>query len=132
MAKTILLKKKELSPRYIVDISRRLRLKMTPAECMLWEKIAKKQLGGFRFRRQHPIGRYIVDFCCFNRKVVVEIDGDVHNAQKLYDRSRDDVLHARGFKVFRFTNEEVINQNERVLQQILDACMHSEVPRRGI
>jgi very-short-patch-repair endonuclease len=77
---------------------------MTDAEKILWEKISKRKIDGLRFRKQHSIGRYIVDFYCFEKKLVIELDGDIHDSQKEYDHNRDNELTARGNTILRFKN----------------------------
>jgi very-short-patch-repair endonuclease len=95
-----------------------LRRDQTPAERQLWACLRGKQLGGFRFRHQHPIGPFIVDFCCLSPRLVVEIDGDSHAAQVKYDASRTTYLEERGYAVIRFTNEDVQRRLEGVLAEI--------------
>ncbi len=91
----------------------------TKAEVLLWEELRAKQLAGYKFRRQHPIGSFIVDFYCPLRKLVIEIDGPVHNNQKAYDKTREDYLQAMGFTVLRFANQKVEDHMSDVLQEIL-------------
>jgi len=91
---------------------------MTPAERRLWQHLRRKQLGGLRFRRQHPIGRFIVDFYCAEHRLIVEIDGDVHAGQVGYDRARDEWLEERGYRIVHFTNREVECHLSRVLEAI--------------
>jgi very-short-patch-repair endonuclease len=102
--------------------ARELRRQMTPAERLLWRHLCRKQLGGLRFRRQHPIDRFIVDFYCAEHRLAVEIDGDVHAAQTEYDKARTEWLEARGCRVIRFTNQEVRQQLPAVLEAIYTAC----------
>lgn len=101
-----------------------LRKNMTKAEKMLWEKLRKKRLDGFRFRNQHPISRYVLDFYCFKAKLGIEIDGKHHNdeIQRFYDDDRTENLEELGVKVIRFSNEEVINDLEGVLTRIQREC----------
>jgi very-short-patch-repair endonuclease len=114
----ILIKKKEYAPRYVVEFSRQMRLDMTNAESLLWERLCKRRFEGLRFRRQHPIRRYIVDFYCHEKKLAIEADGKVHEKQKEYDRRRDDDLRARGYHILRFSNEEIENDIESVLNHM--------------
>ena len=109
---------KKYSPRYVVDISRKLRLEMTQAEKILWPRINNKQLDGLRFRNQHPIGRYIADFYCHEIQLVIEIDGGIHNERKEYDSYRNGWLEAGGHTVLRFCNEEIENYIDSVLETI--------------
>ncbi|MEZ4931500.1 MAG: DUF559 domain-containing protein [Saprospiraceae bacterium] len=101
-------------------LSRELRGKQTEAEAILWEHLKTKKLGDFKFRRQHPINRYIVDFYCHQAKLVIELDGNYHerDGQRLYDEDRTENLKSLGLKEIRFKNEEVTNNLERVLEAI--------------
>jgi very-short-patch-repair endonuclease len=78
-----------------------------------------RQIGGRKFRRQAPIGRYIVDFSCMDAKVIVELDGGQHAAQHHYDDVRDNWLTSEGYRVLRFWNNEVMENLDGVLQRIL-------------
>ena len=89
------------------DYARAMRADSTKAENMLWQAIRNKQLHGFKFKRQVPIGRYIVDFVCFERKLIVEVDGGQH-ADSFSDRARDAWLQDQGFCVLRFWNNDVL------------------------
>ena len=111
-------------PPYLVDLCRRLRKRTTPGEEMLWQCLRRHQLGGLKFRRQHPLGRFAVDFCCTEKRLVIEIDGGIHleNLQSLYDANRDEIISSRGFKILRFRNEKVIEHTEQVLSEILMAA----------
>ena len=82
---------------------------MTGAERKLWAALRGKQLGGLRFRRQHPIGVYVVDFVCLERRLVIEVDGGQHGetGQTAFDQQRTDWLRAEGYRVLRFWNREV-------------------------
>ena len=74
----------------------------TDAERALWRHLRKRQTGGYRFRRQHPMGGYIIDFFCFEKRLVVEIDGGQHSEQVCYDTQRIRWLEAQGYRVLRF------------------------------
>ena len=93
---------------------------MTPAEELLWAAIKNKQLDGLKFRRQHPISRYVLDFYCARAKLGIEVDGKYHEekAQKLYDADRTENLKLSKIKIIRFTNEEIFNQLVLVLESI--------------
>ncbi|HLX52694.1 MAG TPA: endonuclease domain-containing protein, partial [Aquella sp.] len=97
--------------------ARQLRKNLTPAEIKLWQRLRRKQLAGLRFRRQVTIGKYIVDFICYEARLIIEIDGGQHNEDAIaqYDRYRDKWLEAQGYKVIRFWNNEVLGQIENVL-----------------
>ncbi len=96
----------------------RLRKQMTPAEMMLWERLKNKQICNVRFRRQHPIDLFIADFFCFAAKLVVEVDGAVHAAQKEYDIGRTAEMERYGIEVTRFSNDEIENNIEMVVRNI--------------
>ncbi|QYS91530.1 endonuclease domain-containing protein [Flavobacterium covae] len=83
----------------------------TEAEKMLWNVLSDKGIDGFKFRRQHIIGEYIVDFVCLEKQLVIEVDGAVHNNKEQieHDRFRTEWLESKGFKVIRFKNDEVLN-----------------------
>jgi very-short-patch-repair endonuclease len=97
-----------------------LRLDQTLSERLLWQRIRASQLG-IRFRRQHPIEPYIVDFCCPKENLIIEIDGDSHfeAAAEEYDARRSDYLKTKGWKVLRYTNKDVQENIDRVVQDIL-------------
>lgn len=102
------------------DIRRGLRLESTPAEELLWAKLRNSKFLKLKFKRQHSIGNYIVDFYCANPRIIIELDGAVHlqKEQKEKDTYRDANLKEMNYLVFRFTNEEVLNNLKAVLQQI--------------
>ncbi|WP_243348669.1 endonuclease domain-containing protein [Parabacteroides sp. FAFU027] len=94
-----------------------LRNKMTPAEVVLWDRIRNNQLG-VRFKPQHPIDIFIADFYCHKFKLVIEIDGEIHNSQTEYDIGRTAEMESYGITVIRFTNDEIFNELERVMGEI--------------
>ncbi|MBA3533865.1 MAG: endonuclease domain-containing protein [Ardenticatenales bacterium] len=101
--------------------ARELRQQMTGAEAKLWERLRRDGVGGLRFRRQHPFGPYIFDFFCRELNLVIEVDGNVHtdSLQKENDLERDEQCRAQGLTVLRFTNEQILNDLDHVLQTIL-------------
>ena len=101
----------------MVFLARELRQNHTNAERLLWTHLRGKQVADFKFRRQQPIGRYIVDFVCFDRKIVVEVDGWQH-LDNPEDRERDSWLNNEGFTVLRFWNHEVLLKLRSVLEVI--------------
>ena len=109
--------------------SRQLRENMTDAERRLWVKIRMKQLKGYQFYRQKPIGDYIVDFFCPRAKLVIEVDGSQHfvNETIEYDRIREDYASSLGLKVLRFTNTEVLKHVEGVVERIEEE-MNEKIP----
>ena len=92
----------------------------TPAEAALWEAIRLKKLDGFKFRNQHALGSYVVDFYCHEAKMAIEVDGEYHADpnQKEYDEERTKRIEASGVKIIRFTNHEVMTNLEEVLVKI--------------
>ena len=98
-----------------------MRRQMTTPELRLWLRLKKPGLAGLRFRRQTPIGPYIVDFFCPESRLVVEVDGDQHGfaASERRDTARDAWLRANGYRVLRFTNREVMTELEGVCETIV-------------
>ncbi|MCP4139869.1 MAG: endonuclease domain-containing protein [Chloroflexi bacterium] len=94
-----------------------LRKNMTPAEGKLWAYLKKNQLG-FRFRRQHAIGNFIVDFCCVKKKIIIELDGSQHLDMQEYDEDRRAYLKSRGYHVICFWNNDVMNDIQAVILAI--------------
>jgi very-short-patch-repair endonuclease len=105
-------------PEVLLQKAKELRQKQTPAEQMLWQCLRANQLHGAKFRRQHNIGQYIVDFYCHVAKLVIELDGGIHELQKDRDSDRDTWLKANGLNVLRFKNEEITQNLPQVLQTI--------------
>ena len=101
--------------------ARRLRKDSTKAERVLWDHLRSRQLAGHKFRRQAPLGSYVVDFACFEQRLVIEVDGGHHGEQVGYDRLRAEWLESQGFRVLRFWNNEVLGQLDEVAQVILEA-----------
>jgi very-short-patch-repair endonuclease len=95
--------------RVTVPVARKLRLTPTDAEIRLWSRLRGKQLAGFRFRRQHPLGPYVVDFFCAEAKLIVEVDGGQHADD---GEARTRWLEARGYRVIRFWNNDVLANTE--------------------
>jgi very-short-patch-repair endonuclease len=102
--------------------AKELRRAMTPAEKRLWSALRRNQLDGFHFRRQQIIAGLIVDFYCHASGLVVEVDGPVHEEQAEYDAERSRILGARGLRVLRIRNEDVMRDIEGVLVRIREAC----------
>jgi len=102
------------------QLSKRLRDNMTDAENRLWERIRMRQIKGYHFYRQKPVGDYIVDFFCPRAKLVIEIDGSHHLVGETvkYDRIRDDYLSSLGLRVLRFANKDVLKNTEGVVERI--------------
>ncbi|VDG81864.1 leucyl-tRNA synthetase [Capnocytophaga ochracea] len=110
----------------LIEEAKRMRKEPTDAEVTLWELLRDKKLGD-KFRRQHLIDDFIVDFVCLSKNLVIEVDGGYHNdpTQKEYDEQRTLYLNEKGFKVIRFTNEEVIGNTEAVLTKIKDILVNT-------
>lgn len=109
-------------------VQRLLRSSMTDAERRLWQKLRGKQLYGWKFRRQHPYGDYVLDFVCLESKLVVEVDGGQHVEQRQDDTSRDANLRAAGFVVLRFWNHQVMQQLDDVVDAIVAALPSTNPP----
>ncbi len=107
-----------------------LRQNQTNAEGLLWHYLRNKQLDGHKFRRQQPIGPYIVDFACLPRKLIVELDGGQHAKQEAYDEKRDTFLQDKGYRILRFWNNEVFENCFGVLESIY-AALHHHPPLEG-
>jgi very-short-patch-repair endonuclease len=112
MAKTVL-------PKDILSYARKMRKDAPDAESYLWQFLRDRRLCGYKFRRQHPVGRYILDFYCEQTKLAIELDGGQHQEQVTYDDRRTAQLNATGIKVIRFWNNEVLTLPEQVLEEIL-------------
>jgi very-short-patch-repair endonuclease len=102
------------------DRARFLRSNMTETERFVWQRIRRRQLAGFKFRRQHPLGPFIVDFVCLERKLVLELDGGQHAAQTEYDAQRTSWLAERGYRVFRVWNFEAIEEWDAMAERICE------------
>lgn len=104
---------------YTTIVEFQMKLKQTPtvAESMLWSSLRKKQLG-VRFRRQYIIDKYIVDFFCLPKKLIIEVDGAIHEKRKEYDELRTLALNLKGYHIIRFTNEDVVQRHQFVLEKI--------------
>jgi very-short-patch-repair endonuclease len=107
-----------------------LRKNMTEEERILWSKIRNKQIGNIKFRRQEPIGNYIVDFVSFEKKLIIEIDGGQHNTSKNieYDTKRTKYLKEMGFDIIRFWNKDIRNNIEGVITKIVEHISPSPRP----
>jgi len=110
------------------DFAKNLRQLATDAEQRLWWQLRNRQLCSAKFRRQHPVPPYIVDFVCLEKKLVVEADGGQHIEQQTYDEKRTAFLEAQGFRVLRFWNDEILTQTENVLDIIFRALNETPHP----
>jgi cyclase len=111
--------------------ARELRKRMTEQEKILWSFIRGRKQNGMYFRRQHPYGIYILDFYCFEAKLVIEIDGIIHIRQHDYDSERTKYLESSGLKVLRFKNTDIENRIEWVLSKINAAKIISPLGETG-
>jgi very-short-patch-repair endonuclease len=104
------------------ECAKALRQKQSPPEIIFWRQIRDRRLGGFKFRRQYPIGRYVADFYCADLRLVIEIDGGLHceEAQRVHDEERTRWIESRGYRVVRFWGRDVLNNLEGVLTVLLD------------
>ena len=105
----------------LVKPARRLRWELTDVERKLWYHLRGRRFEGVKFRRQYPIGRYIVDFICVEQKLIIELDGGQHALNVAYDQARDAWLAEQGYHMLRFWNNEVIENMEGVLISIKTA-----------
>ncbi len=107
-------------------LAKNLRKNSTATELKLWKYLRAKRLNSIKFKRQQPIGRYIVDFVCFERKIIIELDGGQHaqpeHMQK--DIERDNYFAKQGYRVLRFWDNELFTNTRDVLETILDKCNH--------
>ncbi len=104
--------------------ARTLRQGQTDAEALLWSKLRARQISGFKFRRQHPIGNYFADFACVEIGLVIELDGGQHSerAAMQHDEKRSNDMNIRGFQTLRFWNNDVLNQTDAVLEKIVQVA----------
>jgi very-short-patch-repair endonuclease len=106
----------------MLERAKELRREMTPAESSLWKELKANKLNGLHFRRQQIIHGYFADFYCHQHELIVEVDGGIHDQQKEYDAEREGYLRSLGFRIIRFTNEEVAKNLKAVLQRIVEEC----------
>ena len=116
-----------------IQTARKLRRNQTDAEKMLWHYLRNRQLCGSKFRRQFPVGKYVADFCCVERKLMVELDGGQHDLAKEKDKKRDEWFKNHGYKVLRFWDNEVFKNTDGVLETIRKKLLapHLTSPARG-
>lgn len=110
------------------SIARRLRRDQTDVERKIWYALRDRRLGGFKFRRQQPIGRYVVDFLCCDAKLVIELDGSQHAEPQNQeaDRIRTEFLEGQGYRVLRFWNSDVVENTDGVCETILLAAQRAD------
>ena len=115
-------------------LARKLRKSTTDAELRLWLQLRNRNLGGFKFRRQHPLPPYIVDFICIEQNLIVELDGGQHIEQITHDTNRTAFLESKGYRVIRFWNDDVLKKTEIVLEEVLRQLIAphpNPLPARG-
>ena len=125
------MKKKFNIPDYVTKLAQGLRKNETKSEKILWELLRKRKCSGYKFRRQQPVGRYITDFMCFEKKLIIEVDGKIHDDTKGYDEAKDLYLKSAGFKVMRISTEFIENYPQKVInliQKILSNLPHNVPP----
>ena len=110
--------------------ARTLRQHLTPAETLLWSRLRRRQLAGFKFRRQHHVGAYICDFICVEAALVIELDGSQHLDQVTYDSRRDPFLRSVGLRVLRIWNGTVLTETDAVMATIFEALRCREMDGR--
>ena len=103
-----------------LENAKELRREMTPAEKILWKHLKANRLDGLHFRRQQIVHGYFADFYCHQNEVIVEVDGGIHDLQKVYDAGREAYLRSLSFRIIRFTNEEINKNLKGVLQKIVE------------
>jgi very-short-patch-repair endonuclease len=103
--------------------ARQLRQEQTSAEAKLWQYLRDHRLDGFKIRRQHPIGRFVVDFCCVERRLIVEIDVSAHFDQGERDIARTEALQFAGYTVIRYSNDDIEQRNDTVLHDLRCALL---------
>ncbi|MEL5849216.1 MAG: DUF559 domain-containing protein [Candidatus Igneacidithiobacillus chanchocoensis] len=119
---------RQLTPPLQQQHARTLRREQTPQEQALWQQLRGKRFGGFKFRRQQPLGRYIADFVCFEKRLIVELDGGQHAQQQEYDAARDAWLREQGYRVLRFWNNQWQAEQGAVLDAIWRALNEDAPP----
>ncbi|MBR7747886.1 endonuclease domain-containing protein [Undibacterium baiyunense] len=105
-------------PDDLKQYAREMRQNMPDAEQLLWYLLRNRRMAGAKFRRQHPVGRYILDFYCIEKSLAIELDGGQHSEQQAYDKSRDQFLTLQGIEVLRFWNNQMLSETESVLEMI--------------
>ena len=103
----------------LLSNAKHMRYAPTDAESALWRYLRAGRLANHKFKRQKPIGNFIVDFVCFERKLVIEVDGGQHTDLEARDEARTAWLHAHGFRVLRFWNDDVLQRRKLVLDEVL-------------
>ena len=116
--------------RLLTGVAKRLRQDATDAERVLWREVRAHRFAGFKFKRQEPLGSYVVDFVCYEAKLIVELDGGQHTDQKEADEERTRWLASRGFRVLRFWNNDLLTNIAGVMQ-VIEKSLHVSPPLPG-
>ena len=103
--------------------ARSLRKNATPSEKLLWPRLRDRRFANFKFRRQQPVGPYIVDLYCADVRVIIELDGESHIGKELYDEKRSQWLKSQGHKVLRIWDSEIYSNLDKVMEMIYEECM---------
>ncbi|MBE0598302.1 MAG: endonuclease domain-containing protein [Desulfuromonadales bacterium] len=112
-------------PVNLTQSAKELRRNSTDAERLLWQHLKAKQFEGLKFRRQEQIGRFIVDFVCYEKEIIVEADGSQHALEKEKDEERTQWLNSQGFMVLRFWNHEILTNIDGVLEVVRMRCLEA-------
>lgn len=114
----------------LVERARKLRANQTPAEEIFWQIVRNRKLGGMKFRRQHQINRYIVDFYCVELGLIIELDGDIHDTreQLTKDSKRDKYLTSIGNTIIRIPNQRIFDDIQAVLEELMDWALKNTLP----
>ncbi len=115
----------------IKENARTLRHELSPAEKILWKSLRGRRFAGLKFRRQHPIGAYILDFVCLEIGLGIELDGESHLTREEQDQARDRWLASQGIKMLRFWNTQVFDDNEAVMESIWQECVSLKERRQS-
>jgi len=118
-------------PINLTAAAKELRKKSTDAERLLWRHLKTKQLAGLKFRRQEQIGRFIADFVCYEKKLVIEADGGQHTVEKEKDDERTQWLNSQGFTVLRFWNNEILTNIDGVMEVVMMECVNQPSRTEG-
>jgi very-short-patch-repair endonuclease len=110
------------TPHKQFEFARTMRHIPTEAERLLWERLRKRQVDNYYFRRQHPLSNYIADFYCHSQKLIIEVDGNIHNSPEAieYDKSREYVLKEFGYTIIRINNSEIFEDIDSVIKKIAE------------
>ncbi len=109
----------------LIQNAKTLRQQATFPERLLWSRLRRGQIHGHRFRRQHPIANYVVDFYCVDANLIIEVDGNSHIGQKQHDRDRQNHLESLGYRVLRVTNDDILKEIDSVVEGVAHAVKHA-------